>query len=291
MEPLITHHDGRYGHIHKTLGVISLGHFTSRFVEFLTHRVMTFDRSAWLFLTIHALLSWSSLIFYLTSFRSAAAPMIWPEFRAHSILFASRSIAAMSLTLSGLSTPITRYANVIGTIVLADMATKYYSATNTTMRDMPFPEWVSQRARDRVNLYYSVSQVLATAGLLFSPSMDRAFFILFPIQFAAFLMTLVRKRMLSPLGWHVLYASSLGLNYVHGVLARDPLPILFYITSLVFCVLRFRFRINKYILWGLIGMTQNGLIQSKVESVASSWISILSSFVLGLTPRLSSTSS
>ena len=278
MEPLITHHDGKYGHIHKTLGVLSLGHFIRRFGEFAVYQTMSFDRTAWIFIAIHALLSWSSLIFYLTSFRSAMAPMIWPEFRAHSILFASRSLAAMSLTLSGFSTPMTRFVNVFGTIVLADLATNYYAATKTTMRDMPFPDWVSQRARDRLNLYYSVSQVLATAGLLFSPSMDRAFFILFPIQIAAFLMTLVRKRMLSPLGWHVLYALSLGLNYVHGAMALDSLPVLFYIASLVFCILRFRYRMNKYLLWGLIGLAQNELVQSKLVSIVQPWISTLSSF-------------
>jgi hypothetical protein len=291
MEPLITHHDGKYGHVHKTLGFLSLGHFIRRFGEFALYRVMTFDRTAWIFIAIHALLSWSSLIFYLTSFRSAMAPTIWPEFRAHSILFASRSLAAMSLTLSGLSTPLTRFVNVFGTIVLADLATHYYAATKTTMRDMPFPDWVSQRARDRLNLYYSVSQVLATAGLLFSPSMDRAFFILFPIQIAAFLMTLVRKRMLSPLGWHVLYAISLGLNYVHGAFALDALPALFYITSLVFCILRFRYRVNKYLLWGLIGLAQNELVHATVVSSVQPWISTLSSFGRGQMELLSSTSS
>lgn len=209
--------------------------------------------------------------------------MIWPEFRAHSILFASRSLAAMSLTLSGWSSPWTRYANVIGTIILADLATKYYAVTKTTMRDMPFPDWVSQRARDRINLYYSISQVLATAGLLFSPSMERALFILFPIQIAAFLMTLVRKRMLSPLGWHVLYAAALGLNYIHGALAQDCLPLVFYVASFVFCVLRFRFRVNKYLLWGLLGLAQNERAQSSIVTIVLPWISTLSFFKSALT--------
>jgi hypothetical protein len=291
MEPLITHHDGKYGHVHKTLGLLSLGHFIYRFGEFAMYQAMTFNRNAWIFIAVHALLSWSSLIFYLTSFRSAAAPMIWPEFRAHSILFASRSLTAMSLTMSGLSTPLARYANVIGTIVLADLATKYYQSTNTTMRDMPFPDWVSKQARDRLNMYYSVSQVLATAGLLFSPSMERAFFILFPIQIAAFLMTLVRKRMLSPLGWHVLYAVSLGLNYLHGALARDSLPALFYAASFVFCVLRFRYRVNKYMLWGLIGLAQNGHIQTMLTTSVQPWTFTPSFFANAPTALASSTSS
>jgi hypothetical protein len=147
----------------------------------------------------------------------------------------------------------TRFLNVIATIALADIATLYYKVAGTTMRDMPFPDWVTKTTRDRVNVYYSVSQVLATSTLLFTPSMERALCVLFPIQIAAFLMTLVRKGIISPLSWHVLYSASLGLNYLHAVLAYDMMPLLFYVSSLVFCVLRFRYRWNKYLLWGLIG--------------------------------------
>ena len=253
MESLITHQDGKYGHIHKTLGLACLVHFASQFTLFFKDGTMYFDTRTWFMIALHVLLSWSSFIFHLPDLRSVHAPMIWPEFRAHSILFATRSLVAMSMSLSNASVPETRFLNVMGTIALADLATKTHDARSTTMRDMPFPTWVSERTRDRVNMYYSVSQVLATSGLLFSPSMERAFMVLFPIQIAAFLMTLVRKRLISPLSWHVLYAGSLGLNYLHAGLAKDSLPIAFYVASLVFCVLRFRFRWNKYVLWALIG--------------------------------------
>jgi hypothetical protein len=131
-----------------------------------------------------------------------------------------------------------------------------------------------------------VSQVLATGILLFTPSMERALFILFPIQIAAFLMTLVRKQIISPLSWHVLYAGALGLNYLHGGLARDSLPFMFYVCSLAFCVLRFRYRWNKYFLWTLIGvvqvMVQNGFAHSMLMQGAG-WTFTLSSFALGRT--------
>ena len=286
MESLITYQDGKFAHLHKTFGFISLTHFLARFGEFFVNRHMMFTPTAWFFIFAHLFLSWSSFIFHLPVIRSVQAPMIWPEFRAHSILFATRSLIAMSLTLRGISTPWTRYVNIMTTMALADVATRYYKVTVTTMRDMPFPDWVTQKARDRVNLYYSVSQVLATAGLLFSPSMERALFILFPIQIAAFLMTLVRKNIISPLSWHVLYAASLGLNYVHGALARDELPVWFYIGSLLFCVFRFRFRWNKYLLWGLIGLAQVALQNEFAQSMlkqSAGWIFMLSSFVLGRT--------
>ena len=282
MESLITHQDGKFAHLHKTFGAIALWHFVTRFNEFVANGFMDFQPRSIVFILAHLFLSWSSFIFHLPSLRSEKAPMIWPEFRAHSILFATRSLIAMMLTLYGVSNSWTRYVNVMSTIALADLATKYYKVASTTMRDMPFPDWVSQKARDRLNLYYSVSQVLATSGLLFSPSMERALFILFPIQIAAFLMTLVRKRIIGPLSWHVLYATSLGLNYIHGGLAKDCLPPMFYIASLLFCILRFRFRVNKYILWGLIGlMAQNGVVQSMLTQSVR-WIFTHSSYASGL---------
>lgn len=253
MESLITPQDGRFGHLHKVFGFVALVHFVHQFKSFFLDGTMKFDDRTWLFIVFHLLLSWSSFLFHLPPVRSIRAPMIWPEFRAHSILFATRSLVAMTLTLNDMSAVETRFLNVIATIALADIATLYYKVAGTTMRDMPFPDWVAQNTRDRVNVYYSVSQVLATSTLLFSPSMERALCVLFPIQIAAFLMTLVRKGIISPLSWHVLYSASLGLNYLHGGLSYDTMPLLFYVSSLVFCVLRFRYRWNKYLLWGLIG--------------------------------------
>jgi len=286
MESLVTYQDGKFGHLHKTLGLVSLVHFTLQFGNFFNLGAMQFDNRTWMFLVFHLLLSWSSTIFHLPAIRSVHAPMIWPEFRAHSILFATRSIAAMWMSLEGVSTPLTRFVNVLMTMALADLATIYYKVTVTTMRDMPFPDWVSQTTRDRINLYYSVSQVLATGILLFTPSMERALFILFPIQIAAFLMTLVRKQIISPLSWHVLYAGSLGLNYLHSLLALDNLPVGFYLGCLLFCVMRFRYRWNKYFLWTLIGFTQfvvqNGFAHSMLMQGAG-WTFTLSSFALGQT--------
>ena len=215
--------------------------------------------SSWLYIVSHAALSGTSLIFYIPSARSITSPMIWPEFRAHSIIFAYRSLVAMSLTELTISDPITRFVTVLGTLLLADGATKYFKMEGvTTMRDMPFPDWVSQTARTQLNYYYSFSQIFATMTILFSSSMERAFMILFPIQIAAFLMTLVRKKIITPLQWHIYYALSLFMNYLYTLLLlnithTEIMPVLFYISSVFFCFLRFGFRVNKYILWIGIG--------------------------------------
>ena len=88
--------------------------------------------------------------------------------------------------------------------------------------------------------------------------MERAFMILFPIQIAAFLMTLVRKKIITPLQWHIYYALSLFMNYLYTLLLlnithTEIMPVFFYISSIFFCFLRFGFRVNKYILWIGIG--------------------------------------
>ena len=255
MEDLFTPQDT--GNIHKTLGGVALGHYIWRFGSFVVNGSMGFEGGAspafWI--ALHALLSGTSLIFIIPTVRSNKSPMIWPEFRAHSILFAFRSLVAMSLVCAGFSTPATRVATVMGTLALADLTTHHYSESKTTMRDMPFPDWMTPSARSAVNMYYSVSQVFATLIVLLQPDLSRLFLVLFPIQIAAFLMTLVRKGMLSPAGWHSLYALSLGLNYVYGIYASDSINPLMYPAAVFFCVSRFGFHINKYVLWGAIGMT------------------------------------
>jgi hypothetical protein len=74
------------------------------------------------------------------------------------------------------------------TMVLADIATATVGAKNrTTMRDMPPPEYFSIS-------FYSVSQIIATAYLMLGAARgnltEYAFCILFPIQIAAFSMTM-----------------------------------------------------------------------------------------------------
>jgi hypothetical protein len=143
-----------------------------------------------------------------------------------------------------------RSAIVIGTLGAADMATWYFKANDTTMRGMPFDERIPIVVRNKMNLFYSVSQVLATMNCLFSNNIDTPFLVLFPIQIAAFLMTLVKKGYLSTTGWHVLYSLALGLNYAHAFyLGKLVGSYNYWRLALLFCLLRFEFRFNKYLLW------------------------------------------
>lgn len=242
-------------HVHKTLGVMALAHYVYR----MLHIVQSGDSglanspySVAFWVAVHGALSATSLLFHIPQNRVAKRPMIYPEFRAHSILFAWRGLLVMlCMTFVGGGWDAHCRAGVtLATFVGADFITRHYRAKDTTMRDMPFPEWMPDMGRKGINLFYSISQIYASMNMLYATKIDQVFLVAFPIQLAAFLMTLVRKGLLSAGGWHGLYAAALGLNYVYGMYWGKmvaPLPYRYLGTG--FAVLRFVLRINKYALW------------------------------------------
>lgn len=266
---LVTHEDGQHFHIHKILGITSLCHYFYRFFCFCFSGNMGFD-SSWVTLVCvfaHASLSGTSLFFKIPENRVRGKPMIWPEFRLHSIFFAWRSILPMLfLWFSSHVTPIRPYRQpffafcIISTMILADYTSSHFKKRgtlqpeNTTMRMMPFPEQTSERLIAITNFYYSVCQVLATLIVLYATDYPRLLMVMFPIQLAAFLMTLVRKSLISGRTWHVLYGISLGLNYVYAIADDQSLPLDYWIFATFFCVFRFYFNGNKYLLWGCIAV-------------------------------------
>lgn len=142
----------------------------------------------------------------------------------------------------------------------------------TTMRSMPFPEGTNPMLIRATNLYYSISQVLATMNIIFTSNMNRPFAVLFPIQLAAFLMTLVRKSILTSGEWHVLYAGALGLNYVYAAVATTDnsglisMPMYLLLAS-TFIILRFRYHVNKYILWsGIVSIFMSRIHSHNIDN-------------------------
>eukprot|EP00960_Hanusia_phi_P017823 524378-Hanusia_phi.AAC.17 len=144
---------------------------------------------------------------------------MWKEFQLHSITFAMRSLGVMLLIYLGLHR--FRAVVVITCHYVADQVTKRYKQ-GTTMRDMPLPDVLIPYSNE-MNLFYSTSQLFAIVGVLVL-GIEEVFLILFPIQFAAFLLTLVRKNIIGPLGWHALYTLSLLLPHITGAKGgRTPL--------------------------------------------------------------------
>jgi hypothetical protein len=268
---LVSHEESNFFHLHKILGGLSLGHFIVRFYQMFNNPRIDFKTNyiTFGFILIHMLLSTSSVIFKIPAKRNLSLPMIWPEFRIHSILFAYRSLLIM-LGLYAYKYDILdkiyfnafRYIIVFGTLIGADITTNYYiknsfvDPNSSTMRTMPYPPNISSRCISILNKYYSISQVFATMICLYTYSYNRLLLLVFPIQIAAFLMTLVRKNILSPGGWHILYTSSLALNYTFALISKvEPKPLSFWIGSGLFILGRFYFNLNKYLLWsGVLGL-------------------------------------
>ena len=98
---LFTHEDKF--NIHKIFGIICLLNYIYLFIDFIfTGFIGTISlRSINIYFIIlswvHALLSISSMQFLIPKSRTGILPMIWQEFRIHSILFAMRSILCLNI--------------------------------------------------------------------------------------------------------------------------------------------------------------------------------------------------
>lgn len=257
---LFTSEDANYGHMHKTFGTLCLVNFIHRLYNFISlpDHSLGFNINSYTFLytiCVHTLLHITSFQFILSPRRNAVYNIIWPEMRWHSLIFAYRSIIAMGLFymkkyyIFGLS----RFALVIFTMIMADVTTKLLPPSNntTTMRGNPYPKDTHQSIIKNINLFYSISQVFATLHILFAPSPDYIFLTLIPIQTAPFGMTLQRKGIISQYGWHVFYILAILSNYIYATVnIYKATTMWFYM--ILFSVLRFKYKHNKYVLWSLI---------------------------------------
>jgi len=162
----------------------------------------------------HALLSGSSLVFHIPSTRNKGAPMIYPEYRLHSILFVMRSVVCYFLTYYGISIEY-KFAACYLTMVLADAVTAAHQthdnpSNTTTMRNMPFDKRIGEEEQQQIILMQSSQQIGATLYML--GNLDSCFSPMFAIQIAAFLMTMVRKSIIDSNMWHIVYNIALWMN-------------------------------------------------------------------------------
>jgi len=251
MTSLFTDHDKF--HIHKILGFGCLAHYGYRIYNKLVFGDMFFYPSSlitYIAPAVHLTLSLSSFIFHVPTNRFNSKAIIWKELQLHNIIFTSRSVFMMYHTL--LFTPntlfyyYTRLAVVASHHLIADYVTnKYQIEDKTTTRDIPYD--TNNKILQYINKkYYAVSQLLALLGTLISSNYEIGFIIMFPIQLSTFLMTLVRKNIISNNYWHMFYGLSLSLPHlmnVHKIHTnnKDVYISIFMIISRLF------FRIDKYL--------------------------------------------
>lgn len=239
-------------HFHKICGIICLGHYIYRYYNLIVNKQLYFEKNntTLFFIICHSLLSCSSLYFKISNVRIKTGPMIYPEFRMHSIIFAMRSLIIMAMIMFNVENY--KHLIVLITMQAADNVTSYYNEESKVMRDMPYPSFIQPWQKTIMTYYYNFSQIGATLALIMKQDMecfDYAFLVLFPIQIAAFLKTMVRKNIISPGMWHVLYGLSLTGPYFYGVNSINDFSSNFSKVLLTTAIARFVFRTNKYVLW------------------------------------------
>lgn len=249
-------------HFHKTLGLVCLFNFIYRFYLLFVSGSMNLNNSGGVgMVVVHGLLSGSSLIFHIPSSRNRAAPMIYPEFRLHSIIFAMRSVACFLITYYKMHL-FYKFGVCYSTMLLADGVTyyivkkpKFFASlktveSGTTMRDMPFDSRISEEEQKQISLAQSANQIGAT--LYMFGNLDSCFSPLLAIQLAAFLMTLVRKSIITSNMWHISYNISLWSG-IFVFNSFSPSFIVEMIASFyIFKTWRFGMRGNKYIGWTMV---------------------------------------
>lgn len=263
MARLCTNHDPY--HVHKVLGAAVLLHFLYRLAT-LCRCGTAFPPSepAWRAsagVLVHGLLSWSSLLLPLPAKRNFASPMIWPEFRLHSIAFATRHVVATLLTLND-AWPANRWgraaaalALVLATSQIASWITdRYGDREQRTTNAMPYPDGVTETEKAAIKWSYAKAQFSATASATLSDATVN-WIPLLVIQGAAFLMTLVRKGKISSSTYHRVYAVTLFLPLaVFGWRWWQSGSILYLALALAVVVVkraRMWYRIANPTLWGL----------------------------------------
>ena len=240
-------------HIHKLLGLCSLINYMYRYYLLLCYGSMFLNTQFDLALIgMHGLLSVSSLIFHIPRKRHSKMPMIYPEFRLHSIAFGLRSVVCCFIDYYGSEYKLYyKMGACFGTMMVADIITKQYAEPgDTTMRAMPYAENTPNEDIRKITKFHSKQQVSATICMLIN--MDSAFSPLFAIQFAAFLMTMVRKSIINPNTWHLLYSWALMINIFTINTTSLSQFVINTITIYLFRFLRMQMRINKYIGWAII---------------------------------------
>lgn len=262
--------------IHKLLGIICLLNYIYRYhLLYSTGSMQLNNKFALLLIFIHGILSISSLIFHIPSIRNSNKPMIYPEFRLHSIVFGLRSVI-ISVQYYYKLNYFYQILTCFMTMISADIITYLYNNKNagSTMRNMPFDKSIPEYKQNQVTKMHSFFQIGATCFML--GNIDTAFSPLFAIQIAAFLMTLVRKSIINCTTWHALYSLSLWINIF---LFYNNTFGFFLISQLMmsnYKYIFFPYRINKYIAWsgnfGIFIIYKKLELEVLIENVCNKYV-------------------
>ena len=290
---LVTHEDKF--HLHKIFGCVSLLNYFYLLFDFFYSgataemTLRTVDTGFMGLTWVHSILSLSALQFLIPRTRTGIIPMIWQEFRAHSIVFAVRSFVLINIlyfiakkchgdaawynTITGC----VRLGVVLLAMKLADLSTDYLreNKKETTTATMPYWSDCPANVQSAIKYFYTHSQFMATFVCLFG-EIPYILAVAFPIQFASFMMTLVRKNIISSFWYHVLYGGSLLAVYLINAADIRLYPVILVGCLLIY--LRVHLKLNKYVLWtivGIVGIVRHLIAGSNVATLLQVAVSLL----------------
>ena len=268
LQPLFTNHD-KY-HIHKILGFACLFNYLLRIYWLILYGSMFIYagyRSSIAIPIIHLTLSLSSFIFHVPRVRLNSKIIIWKELQLHNIVFTSRSCIIMIYSLIFMKNDIKpdryylyhlgKFVIIIMHHILADYITLKYNVNDkTTTRDINW-ENIPCNIKKIIKRYYAICQILAINALILTDNdnsgsgiIESAFLIMFPIQLSTFLMTLVRKSIISNISWHIFYALSLLSPFLITINAnvKNELQVADIFLPALYVIFRLQYDMNKYYL-------------------------------------------
>jgi len=245
-------------HVHKVLGITALLSFVYRYANMSGGRDGNFGpyTGTLFFIGHHFLLNASSFIFDIPARRMKGGFRIWPEYRIHSLVFATRSLAGMLLIwfeqIWKVEKPyyLCNVAIVLLTCAAADYGSSLQKYPSPTVRGTHYPSRCAL-------LFASQQQFIATAfSLIGIRRYTQHLTFLTIIQINAFLMTLQRKNLASPFLLGNCYGALLLGGIIVGIIDDQYSQILWPAVTVGNVAILLRLgplHVNKYVVWTMLG--------------------------------------
>lgn len=244
-------------HFHKFFGLLALINCIMYVTPWHDNAVAYFGKERLMILScVHVILALSSFEFKVPRARNGLYT-IYREMQLHTIVFTMRSWSVMvGAWVFGIENMVYRCMYVLFWHVLADVATKYFAPPSgeTTIRRAVNGEKGYKNHGKLVHFalfIFSFSQLVGTFMMMVdTPNAVRnAMFVMTPVQVSAFLGTLVRKGYCrSETSFAIYWTILLPIFFYHH---WAPIEVAFVAAV---GVLRFKLRMNKYIMWVSAGV-------------------------------------
>ena len=142
------------------------------------------------------------------------------------------------------------------TMVSVDLVTNHYRDQGTTMRAIPFPDYLTcVQLKNNLNTFYSVCQICAISQVLFSYHLEK-----FSPLYSPFRWHLFSWHVSGSPSWLLVPGTATTLSHYYRTTLLDHGPDtstpggLFFPSALLVCVLRLNLMrgFKKYIIWGMV---------------------------------------